>query len=212
MITRLTGCPADLRSRPKDHLVAGGTAGNVPTHRQVFDAGRLRRRPHGRSAGRRCVYRLHLSPFLGLQRRPARAPGRTELCDALGVDQDKLPRIVEPWDVIGEVKNGQRPISGSPRAHPSPPAAATRPPTRLGRASCGQACSLTSAGTASVLAASTDTLRRGCEQPCPADDALGHPRLCGTRWPISAAAAQALRWFRDHFFNACAGEKQPCRG
>ena len=37
----------------------------------------------------------------------------TDICNVLGVDMDKLPRIVEPWEVVGEVGwDGQEAVSG----------------------------------------------------------------------------------------------------
>ena len=134
-----------------------------------------------------------------------------ELCDRFGLDRSKLPEIVEPWRVVGEVT----------------PAAARdfglAPGTAVA-AGCGDtaACALgagavvpgmvfDSAGTAAVLAACTDQFvadRKHRALLCM------HSVIPGVYNPLAyiAGGGIALRWFRDQFYNTLRGAEQPREG
>ena len=134
-----------------------------------------------------------------------------ELCDRFGLDMGKLPEIVEPWRVVGEVT----------------PAAARdfglAPGTAVA-AGCGDtaACALgagavvpgmvfDSAGTAAVLAACTDQFvadRKHRALLCM------HSVIPGVYNPLAyiAGGGIALRWFRDQFYNTLRGAEQPREG
>jgi xylulokinase len=80
----------------------------------------------------------------------------TELCDALGVDRQRLPRIVEPWSVVGELSE---PAARDFALLPGTPVAAGCGDTAAGALGAGVVIPgmlLDTAGTASVLACCTD--------------------------------------------------------
>ena len=123
-----------------------------------------------------------------------------ELCDLLGADIGKLPRIVPPWEVIGEVMDMPAKDFG---LAPGTPIAAGCGDTAAGALGAGivrAGMLLDTAGTASVLA--------GCTDQFVADE--GSRALLTMRsvvpglWhPLAyiAGGGQALRWFRDEFFH-----------
>ena len=131
-----------------------------------------------------------------------------ELCGLYGVDRAKLPQIVAPWQVIGEVQ----PAAGRDFA---------LAPGTLIAAGCGDtaACALgagivkpgmlfDTAGTASVLAGSTasfvaDVNNRALLTMRSVIPGLWHPLA------YIAGGGIALRWFRDQFYNTCRGQPQP---
>lgn len=130
-----------------------------------------------------------------------------ELCRALGVDPAKLPRIVEPWQVVGEVKGQAAADFG---LAPGTLIAAGCGDTAAGALGAGivrPGMLFDVAGTASVLAVSTDNFV--------AD--VSHRALLTMRsvipglWnPLAyiGGGGQALRWYRDEFFNTWRGNRQ----
>jgi xylulokinase len=128
-----------------------------------------------------------------------------ELCQRFGLDQSKLPRIVEPWTVVGEVRDAAARDFGLA-------------PGTLIAAGCGDtaACALgagvvrpgmlfDSAGTAAVLAACTDRFladRKHRALLCM------HSVIPGLYHPLAyiAGGGLALRWFRDQFYNMHRGQ------
>ncbi len=121
-----------------------------------------------------------------------------ELCAALGVDRDKLPRIVEPWHVVGEVTEKAARDFG---LAPGTAVAAGCGDTAAGALGAGVVAPgmlLDTAGTASVLA--------GCTRDFVAD--VRHRALLTMRsvvpglWnPLAyvAGGGQALSWFGERF-------------
>jgi xylulokinase len=131
-----------------------------------------------------------------------------ELCGLYGIDSSKLPKIVAPWQIIGEVQ----------------PAAARDFSMAAGTiiaAGCGDtaACALgagivrqgmlfDTAGTASVLAGSTssfvtDVNNRALLTMRSVVPGIWHPLA------YIAGGGLALRWFRDQFYNTHQGEPIP---
>lgn len=130
-----------------------------------------------------------------------------QLCKKFGLEASKLPRIVEPWHVVGEVQQG-------------PAQAFGLAPGTLVAAGCGDTAAgalgggivrpgmlFDVAGTASVLA--------GCTGEFVAD--VKHRALLTMRsvipglWnPLAyiGGGGLALRWFRDEFFNNWRGRQQ----
>jgi xylulokinase len=121
-----------------------------------------------------------------------------ELCARIGVDCGRLPRIVEPWTVIGEVRDESARDFG---LCPGTPIAAGCGDTAAGALGAGVVVPgllLDTAGTASVLACCTNRFA--------AD--LDHGTLMVMRsvipgvWnPLAyiGGGGLALRWFRDRF-------------
>ncbi|GAH13672.1 unnamed protein product, partial [marine sediment metagenome] len=129
-----------------------------------------------------------------------------ELCDVLDLDQEKLPKIVDPWHVVGEVTDSVAVDFG---LAPGTIVAAGCGDTAAGALGAGIVRSgmlFDVAGTASVLA--------GCTDKFVADEqnrALLTMRsvIPGLWNPLAyiAGGGIALRWFRDQFFNALKGEQ-----
>jgi len=121
-----------------------------------------------------------------------------ELCEVLGVDQGKLPRIVQPWDVVGEVTPKAASDFG---LEPGTPIAAGAGDTAAGALGSGIVRSgmlLDTAGTASVLSA--------CTEQFAADEKnraviMTRSVIPGLWSPLAyvAGGGLALRWFRDTF-------------
>lgn len=128
-----------------------------------------------------------------------------EICNLLGVDMDRLPEIVEPWRVIGEVTaEAARQFSlaeGTPIAAGCGDTAAGA----LGAGIVRAGMIFDSAGTASVLAGCTDTFVADTK-----NRALLTMRsvIPGLWHPLAyiAGGGQALNWFRDKFYSPQAGE------
>jgi len=124
----------------------------------------------------------------------------SELCELLEVDQDRLPRIVAPWEVIGEVQPEAARDFG---LAPGTPVAAGCGDTAAGALGAGvvrPGMLLDIAGTASVLACSTDRFVADRE-----NRALLTMRsvVAGIWNPLAyiAGGGLALRWLRDQFLN-----------
>ena len=121
-----------------------------------------------------------------------------ELCAALDVDMEKLPRVVAPWEVIGEVTASAAQEFG---LAPGTVVAAGCGDTAAGALGAGVVAPgmlLDTAGTASVLA--------GCTRDFVADER--HRALLTMRsvvpglWnPLAyiAGGGQALKWFGERF-------------
>ncbi len=126
------------------------------------------------------------------------------LCDRLGVDERKLPRIVPPSEVIGEVTEAAAADFG---LAPGTPIAAGCGDTAAGALGAGivrPGMLFDTAGTASVLASCTDQFVADEEQR-----ALLTMRsvIPGLWHPLAyiAGGGQALRWFRDEFYRPDGG-------
>ncbi len=131
-----------------------------------------------------------------------------ELCGLLGVDPDKLPRIVRPWEVIGEATPAAARDFGLAAGTPIAAGAGDTAAGALGAGIVRPGMLLDIAGTASVMA--------GCTDQFVADER--HRALLVMRsvapglWnPLAyvAGGGLALRWFRDNFYNLSRGKPQP---
>ncbi len=123
----------------------------------------------------------------------------SELCGRLGVDPQKLPRIVAPWEIIGEV---QPEAAKDFALAPGVLIAAGAGDTAAGALGAGivrPGMLLDTAGTASVFAGCTDRY-----VPDEQHRALLVMRsvIPGLWNPLAyiAGGGLALRWFRDEFF------------
>lgn len=127
-----------------------------------------------------------------------------EICDAVGADIERMPRIVEPWHVAGEVTEQAARDFGLARGTIVAAGCGDTAAGALGAGIVRPGMIFDSAGTAAVLAGCTDTFV--------ADES--HRALLTMRsvipglWnPLAyiAGGGQALRWFRDVFFAAQGG-------
>lgn len=122
-----------------------------------------------------------------------------ELIELLGVDEARLPRIVAPWEVVGEVQPGAAREFG---LAPGTPVAAGCGDTAAGALGAGvvkPGMLLDTAGTASVLACCTDRYVADRENRA----LLTMRSVAPGVWnPLAyiAGGGLALPWFRDNFF------------
>ncbi len=206
LVTRLTGCPPTCDHGPK---ILWWKEEEPDSFQRIAKFVM----PSGYVAGKMAGLKgeeafidhtfLHFSGFSDAQN------GRwsDELCRALDLDQGKLPKIVEPWHVVGEVREDSAADFG---LAPGTIIAAGCGDTAAGALGAGivrPGMLFDVAGTASVLA--------GCTDKFVADEqnrALLTMRsvIPGLWHPLAyiAGGGIALRWFRDQFFNAWKGKPQ----
>jgi xylulokinase len=131
-----------------------------------------------------------------------------ELCAKLGLDPDKLPRIVEPWQVVGEVSQECAKEFGLAPGTPIAAGAGDTAANALGAGIVEPGMLFDVAGTAAVLASCTDAFVADTK-----NRALITMRsvLPGLWNPLAyiAGGGLALRWFRDQFYNASRGKPLP---
>ncbi|MHB0874696.1 MAG: FGGY-family carbohydrate kinase [Anaerolineae bacterium] len=204
LITRLTGCPPICDHGPKivwwreEHPES-----YARTAKYVMPAGYVAGRMAGLRGERAFIdYTfIHFSALCD-----ARAgEWSPELCGLLGVDRAKLPRIVAPWEIIGEVRDE---AAGDFGLAPGTPIAAGCGDTAAGALGAGivrPGMLLDTAGTAAVLAGCTDRFTPDVEHRVLFSMRSVIPGL----WhPLAyvAGGGLALRWFADTF---CRGDS-PC--
>lgn len=130
-----------------------------------------------------------------------------EICERVDVDMEKLPRIVEPWHIVGEVTET---AAKTFNLAPGTIVAAGCGDTAAGALGAGivrPGMLFDVAGTASVLAASTDTFVADTKNRALLTMRSVIPGLWNPLAYIGGGG-QALRWFRDHFYNTCRGQQQ----
>jgi xylulokinase len=128
-----------------------------------------------------------------------------ELCERFGMDMEKLPRIVAPWEVIGEVTEKAAADFGLAPGTPIAAGAGDTAANALGAGITRPGMLFDVAGTASVLACCTDTFvadarHRALLTMRSVIPGLWHPLA------YIAGGGLALRWFRDQFYNQNRGE------
>jgi xylulokinase len=136
---------------------------------------------------------LHLTTLADVER----GAWSRELCDLLGVDVARLPRIVEPWEVIGEVREQAAREFG---LVPGTPIAAGCGDTAAGALGAGVVLPgmlLDTAGTASVLACCTDRYVADRKHRALLTMRSVVPGVWNPLGYIGGGG-MALRWFRDH--------------
>lgn len=121
------------------------------------------------------------------------------ICDTLGVAMDVLPEIVEPWRVIGEVTETAAREFGLAPGTPIAAGCGDTAANALGAGIVRPGQVFDVAGTASVLAGTTDrfvadTTHRALLTMRSVIPGLWNPLA------YIAGGGQALRWFRDQFF------------
>jgi xylulokinase len=148
---------------------------------------------------------IHFSGFSDA----VRGTWSNELVTKLGMDIEKLPRIVAPWEVIGEVKEDAATAFG---LHPGTLIAAGAGDTAanaLGAGIVKPGMLFDVAGTASVLAGCTGTFVSDVDHRALITMRSVIPGLWNPLAYI-AGGGIALRWFRDQFYNTSrAGELPP---
>ncbi|MFP3853603.1 MAG: FGGY-family carbohydrate kinase [Anaerolineales bacterium] len=119
-----------------------------------------------------------------------------ELVDLFEVDKEKLPRIVNPWDVIGEVTTGAAEATGLAPGTPIAAGCGDQAAGMLGAAMVRPGLVFDVAGTASVFAVCVDDFVGDVENSTLFTAHLAIPDLYYTLGYINGGGLN-LRWFRD---------------
>ncbi len=206
-ITQITGCPPTCDHGPKmlwwknEHPdVYARTAKFVMPCAYV--AGRLAGL-HSDKAFIDHTY-IHFSGFSDAQR----GAWSDELCNHFGLDQDKLPRIIDPCDVIGEVKDAPAHEFGLKPGTLIAAGAGDTAANALGAGIVNPGMLFDVAGTAAVLAGCTDKFVADTHNRALITMRSVVPGLWNPLAYIGGGGI-ALRWFRDQFFNCSHGENLP---
>jgi xylulokinase len=143
---------------------------------------------------------IHFSGFSDAQH----GAWSAELCSLFNMEVEKLPRIVAPWEVIGEVTEAAAADFGLAPGTPIAAGAGDTAANALGAGITRPGMLFDVAGTASVLACCTDTYvadvrHRALLTMRSVIPGLWHPLA------YIAGGGLALRWFRDQFYNLSRG-------
>lgn len=205
-VTRLTGCPPTCDHGPKMLWWQ---------HERPAEYRRVAKfvMPAGYVAGRMAGLKgeqafidytfIHFSGFSDAQS----GTWSVELCRALGMDIEKLPKIVEPWQVIGEVGDQAAADFGLAAGTPIAAGAGDTAASALGAGIVRPGMVFDVAGTASVLAGCTDRFTADSEHRALLTMRSVIPGLWNPLAYIGGGGL-ALRWFRNQFYNACRGLTQ----
>ena len=209
-IIELTGCPATCDHGPKMLWAK---------HERPDEYARVAKfvTPAGYVAGRMAGLRgdqafmdttfIHFSGFSDSRN----MAWSEELCGQFGLDIQKLPRIVDPWDLAGELtENAAKDFGLAPGTLVSAGCGDTAACT-LGAGLVRPGMLLDIAGTASVFAATTDSFVADRSNRALLNM---HSVIPGLYHPLAyiAGGGLALRWFRDQFYNTSRGAMLPPDG
>ncbi len=206
LVTRLTGCPPTCDHGPK---ILWWKEERPDTYRQIAKFVMPSTYVAGRMAGLKAQDAfidytfIHFSGLSDAQK----GSWSDELCGLLGVDQQKLPRIVEPWHVVGEVTSECAAHFGLAPGTLIAAGCGDTAANALGAGIVKPGMLFDVAGTASVLAASTDTYMSDVENRALLTMRSVIPGLWNPLAYIGGGG-QALRWYRDQFFNTLRGQEQ----
>jgi len=206
-ITQLTGCPPTCDHGPKMLWLK---------HERPEDYDRTAKfiMPSGYVAGRMCGMKadqafidytfIHFSGFSDAKE----TKWSEELCSKFGFDINKLPKIVEPWQVVGEVAEEFAKEFGLVPGIPIAAGAGDTAANALGAGIVEPGMVFDVAGTAAVLAGCTNTFVADTKYRALLNMRSVIPGLWNPLAYI-AGGGLALRWFRDQFYNARRGKTQP---
>lgn len=130
-----------------------------------------------------------------------------QLCSKFGLDMDKLPEIVEPWHVIGEVKEQASRDFGLQPGTLIAAGAGDTAANALGAGIVEPGLVFDVAGTASVLAGCTDSFVADAKNRALLTMRSVIPGLWNPLAYIGGGGL-ILRWFRDQFFDTFHGKNQ----
>ncbi len=206
IITRLTGCPPTCDHGPK---MMWWKEERPESYRRiakfVTPAGYVAGAMAGLQAAEAFIDHtfIHFSALCDAQA----GTWSPQLCSLLDIDPDKLPHIVAPWEIIGEVTAASAHDFG---LAPGTPIAAGAGDTAAGALGAGivrPGMLFDTAGTASVLACCTDEFVADEKHRA----LLVMRSVIPGQWnPLAyvGGGGLALRWFRDTFYNTFQGKPQ----
>jgi xylulokinase len=206
LITRLTGCPPTCDHGPKILWWRDERPEDYRrTAKFLMPGGYVAGRMAGLKADDAFIDYTYIH-FSGLSNALEGAWSK-EICSAVGVDQEKLPKIVDPWHVVGEVSAQAAKDFGLTQGTIIAAGCGDTAAGALGAGIVKPGMVFDTAGTASVFAGCTDQYAPDIQ-----NRALLTMRsvIPGLWHPLAyiAGGGQALTWFRDKFFNAIRGEAQ----
>ena len=147
---------------------------------------------------------IHFSGFADAQA----AAWSVELCKQFGLDPEKLPKIIDSTDIIGEVTESAAKEFGLAAGTLIAAGAGDTAANALGAGVVRNGMLFDVAGTASVLAGCTDTFVADTKNRALLTMRSVIPGLWNPLAYIGGGGL-ALRWFRDQFFNAFHGKTMP---
>jgi xylulokinase len=207
LVTRLTGCPPTCDHGPK---MLWWKNEQPQEYRRiakfVTPAGYVGGRMAGLKADQAFMdYTfIHFSGFSDAQA----GTWSADLCRLLGMDMEKLPEIVEPWRIVGEVRRQAAKDMGLAPGTPIAAGAGDTAANALGAGIVRAGMLFDVAGTAAVLAGCTDRFVADEKNQALLTMRSVVPGLWNPLAYIGGGGL-ALRWFRDQFFNASQGVSQP---
>lgn len=132
----------------------------------------------------------------------------TELCTRFGLDMEKLPRIIEPWQIIGEVTEKAAKDFNLSAGTVIAAGAGDTAANALGAGIVRPGMLFDVAGTAAVLAGCTDAYVADTKNRALLTMRSVIPGLWNPLAYIGGGGL-ALRWFRDQFYNTSHGVPLP---
>jgi xylulokinase len=203
-VTELSGCPPTYSHGPKILWWQ---------HERPDDFARIARFvvPGGYVAGRLCglgsdeayIDRTYIH-FSNLSD-TARSEWSDELLDAFALDGRVLPRIVQPFDIVGEVTRAGEEATAIPAGTPVAAGAGDQTAASLGAGAVDPGQAFDSAGTASVFAMCVDEFSPDVDQKTLI---ASHSAIDGVHIALAFinGGGLALRWFRDEVAQGLAGD------
>jgi xylulokinase len=205
LVTRLSGCPPTYSHGPKilwwrDERPADFERIARFVVPGAYVAGRL----CGLGVGEAFIDRTYIH-FSNLSDTAA-SRWSPELLDAFGVDDSKLPRIVGPLDIVGEVTGEASEATGLPPGTPVAAGAGDQAAASLGAAVVDAGQAFDSAGTASVFAMCVAEFSPDVELKTLL---ASHSVVDGVFIALAFinGGGLGLRWFRDELAPELVGER-----
>jgi xylulokinase len=147
---------------------------------------------------------IHFSGFSDAQK----TSWSNELCERFGLDMEKLPTIIDPCDIVGEVSESSAKEFGLAPGTLIAAGAGDTAANALGAGIVRPGMLFDVAGTAAVLAGCTDKFVADTKNRALLTMRSIIPGLWNPLAYIGGGGI-ALRWFRDQFFNTTHGEVIP---
>jgi xylulokinase len=203
-ITRLTGCPPTCDHGPK-MLWWKNEQPEIyqRTAKFVMPGGYVAGKLTGLRADRAFIDHtyIHFSGFSDARQ----GSWSDELCQRFGLDPAKLPRIVDPCEIVGEVSPLAAQDFGLAPGTPVAAGAGDTAANALGAGIVRPGMLFDVAGTAAVLAGCTDTFVADTDNRALLTMRSVIPGLWNPLAYIGGGGL-VLRWFRDQFYNVSRGE------